>query len=443
MGFGDRQPRENAMTEPRTLPPVPTTFWQYVGSMGPGLIVALTWLGAGDLVDSAVAGGNYGYSLMWAMVIALFVRFVFVSIIAKYQLCNQHGESVMAGLKRLHPWMPIFVGIIALFFGHFYGSYMVKGVGETSEHLLGFGVPWAWSLLWVTVAAVLIFRGAYRRLEVIFYGFLIMLSSSLIGIALWSGPDPVAAAKGAFLFAIPDQSGPFGPILVITSLIGAVGGSIANLLYPYFIQQKGWQGPRFRRVQLYDLAFGTGVIVIINLSIWTIGAELLHPRGMTVESLQDLASLLTVALGSLGGPIFYLGVFAALYSSVLGGAVGFGYLLTDIVRICHEKKVAQAAPMDVGHSRVYRIVVAWCLFSPLIWCLPGSPNFITLTILANAASVLVLPILAGSLWYLTACTAFIGSTYRNKWWENTVLAGLFLLSIWGAYQSAMAITDAL
>ena len=75
--------------------------------MGPGIIVALTWLGAGDLIDSAVAGGSYGYSLMWAMVIALFVRFIFVSIVAKYQLCNQHGESVIAGFKRLHPWIPI------------------------------------------------------------------------------------------------------------------------------------------------------------------------------------------------------------------------------------------------------------------------------------------------------------------------------------------------
>jgi len=57
-------------------------------------------------VDSAVAGGSYGYTLMWAMVIALSVRFVFVSVIAKYQLCNQHGESVVSGLKRLHPVLP-------------------------------------------------------------------------------------------------------------------------------------------------------------------------------------------------------------------------------------------------------------------------------------------------------------------------------------------------
>ena len=45
-------------------PPIPKSFWQYLKSMGPGIIVALTWLGTGDLVDSAIAGGSYGYSLM-------------------------------------------------------------------------------------------------------------------------------------------------------------------------------------------------------------------------------------------------------------------------------------------------------------------------------------------------------------------------------------------
>lgn len=431
------------MTEPHTQTAVPTSFRQYVGSMGPGLIVALTWLGAGDLVDSAVAGGNYGYSLMWAMVIALFVRFVFVSIIAKYQLCNQHGESVMAGLKRLHPWVPVFTGIIAIFFGHFYGSYMVKGLGEASVRLVGFGVPWAWSVVWVTIAALLIFRGAYRRLEIIFYIFLIILSISLIGVAVWSGPNPIAAAKGAFLFSIPEQSGSFGALLVITSLIGAVGGSIANLLYPYFIQQKGWRGPRFRRVQLYDLAFGTAVLVIINLSVWTIGAELLHPRGMHIEDLGDLANLLTLVLGQLGGAIFYLGVFAALYSSVIGGAVGNGYLITDIVNVCRSSEPTRAAKIDVSHSRVYHAVAVWCLFSPLIWCLPGMPGFIVLTLVANAAAVVILPVLCGVLWYITARPAFIGPTYNNRWWENTILGGLFLLSIWGACQSVIAIINAL
>ena len=154
---------------------VPVGFRQYVRAMGPGLVVALTWLGAGDLVDSSVAGGGYGYALMWAMAAALLVRFIFVSIIAKYQLCNQHGESVMAGLKRLHPGMPIFVAAVAIFFGHVYGSFLIKGVGEASTHLAGFGPAWAWSIFWVALAAAIVFRDAYRRLEAVFYVFLIML----------------------------------------------------------------------------------------------------------------------------------------------------------------------------------------------------------------------------------------------------------------------------
>ena len=430
------------MTDAKTEPRVPTSFWQYIRSLGPGVVVALTWLGAGDLVDSAVAGGNYGYTLMWAMALALFVRFVFVSIIAKYQLCNQHGESVLSGLKRVHVAMPLFVAVVAVIFGHIYGSFLVRGLGLASEALFRFGEPFVWSAVWVTAAAVFVYRGLYRRLEAVFYVFLALLGVSVIGVAAWSGPDPVAAAKGVLLFDVPEQQGSYGALLVITSLIGAVGGSIANLLYPYFIQQKGWRGPRFRRVQLYDLAFGVGVLVFLNLSVWTIGAEVLHARGETIESLEDLAKLLTIALGDLGAPIFYVGVFAAVYSSVIGMAMGFGYLVTDAVRVHRTAETLPAEPFDAGARPVYRIVVAWCLFSPLVWSLPGAPDFIFLTIVGNAASVIVLPVLCGALWILTARRVLIGAEWRNRWWENGFLAALFVLSIWGAWQSVVAIAGA-
>ena len=71
------------------------------------------------------------------------------------------------------------------------------------------------------------------------------------------------------------------------------------------------------------------------------------------------------------------------------------------------------------------------------------PGFITLTIVANASSVVVLPVLSGSLWYITARTSFIGPDYRNKWWENGLMGGLFVLSIWGAWQSVSAIATLL
>ena len=68
---------------------------------------------------------------------------------------------------------------------------------------------------------------------------------------------------------------------------------------------------------------------MLDLAVWTIGAEILHPTGQTVGSIEDLANLLMTTLGRLGEIIFYLGVFGALFSSVLGDALGFGYLVQD------------------------------------------------------------------------------------------------------------------
>ena len=122
----------------------PETFLEYVKSFGPGIVVVLTWLGAGDIVEMGVAGGNFGYALMWGLVLAVIMRFLFVSLIAKYQLCNQHNEGVLDGLARLHPLYPLFLVIAAVVMGHIYGAYMTVGLGEASVNLTGRGQAWQW-----------------------------------------------------------------------------------------------------------------------------------------------------------------------------------------------------------------------------------------------------------------------------------------------------------
>jgi Mn2+/Fe2+ NRAMP family transporter len=427
------------MTEANATPQVPKTFWQYVRSMGPGIVIVLTWLGAGDLVDAAVAGGNYGYALMWAMMLALCVRFIFVSILGKYQLCNQHGESVMTGFNRIHPYLPIFFGVVAFIMGHFYGAYMIKGAGEAFSKVVGFGQPWAWSVFWVCFGAILTFKGIFRKVEIVFFFFLALLSISLIGVAAWSGPDPVQAAKGVFLFSMPEDTGSFGVILVVTSLIGAVGGTITNLFYPYFIDKKNWKGPKFRKLQLYDLAFGVCILIVLDLAIWTVGAEILHPSGQTINNIDDLAGLLNKALGKWGGSIFYLGVFGAVITSAIGNALGFGYMVGDVSNQRKKAKGTFDSSIPVEKTQIYKIVVVWTMFSPLIWTLPGTPGFVALTIVVNAASVILLPVLSGSIWYITSKKNFIGPDYKNKWWEHVVMAFLFVLAIWAAYQAIGAI----
>ncbi len=421
-------------------PPIPRSFLEYLRSFGPGLVVALTWLGASDLVNSALAGAEYGYALMWALVASLLARFAFVNIIAKYELCNERDETLMAGLLRIHRIVPMIILVLAVLLGHLFEAYLIRGIGETTHTLaFGLGEPWMWSLVWVAATFVLVFGGAFKTLERIFYVFLAMLSVTFIGVALWVGPSPTGIIKGVFMFQVPPSAGDIQPVLVVVSLIGGLAGSVPNLLYPYFIRQKGWSGPQYRRVQTYDLLFGIMVLILLDLSVWIVAAEVLHPAGMHVRSLNDLAQLFIMVLGPLGEPLFHAGLFATMATTIIGVATGFGYMCQDIAMKLSRGPQASIAAADMKHGRMFRALVAWCLISPLIWTIPSMPGFVPLTVVVNAISAMTIPLLAGVLWYLTANPRFIGHRYKNTLWENLTMAVLFGLALYAMWQSAASL----
>ena len=234
------------------------------------------------------------------MVFALLMRFFFVTTIAKYQLCNPHGEGVLDGLVRLHRWYAPFLLVVAVIVAHINGTYMVAGVGEIMVELTGAGREWQWALVWVVVGLVIIFRPVYARVEWVFKGFMVLMTVSLLGTAVWVGPDLAGILKGVLTFQLPATQGPFGAMVVAMAMVGAVGGSLMNLVYPYFLEQKGWRGPAYRRVQTYDFMLAMGAMILFNLAVWTLGAELVHAGGSRIGTLDDLTGLLGIVLGDGG-----------------------------------------------------------------------------------------------------------------------------------------------
>ena len=433
------------MTEPTTNQTaqvmVPQTFFEYIRSFGPGIVVVLTWLGAGDIVEVGVAGGNHGYSLMWVVVLAIFMRFLFVSLIAKYQLCNERREGVLDGLARLHGIFPPILFFAAIVMGHIYGAYMTVGIAEASVNLTGIGSKWMWAVLWNGIAIAIVFKPSFGRIEIIFNVFLAVLTISFLGTALWIGPNPAGILEGTLAFKLPERSGPYDSLLIAIGTIGAVGGSLMNLIYPYFLENKGWNGPQYRRVQLYDFLLAVIVMIILDLSIWTLGAELLYPQGLTIKELEDLPRLLSEVLGNSGRVLFYLGIFAAIYSSIVGHSLGLGYLGSHA--FLRWKHGVGAEIGNYREHRCYRLIAIWCLVSPIVWTAPGLPGFVFLTLLANSAQVLLVPLLAGGLWAITANSKYIGHKYRNGVWENAVMLLLFALALWGAFGSIQSVWAAL
>ncbi len=420
--------------------PVPKTFWEYLKSFGPGFVIVLTWLGSGDIVSAGVAGGNYGYTLMWAMVFALLMRFFFVTTIAKYQLCNPHGEGLLDGLVRLHPLFAPFLLIVILVIGHINGTYMIAGIGETMVNLTGFGQEWQWAVFWVVIGLAIVFRPIYDRAEWVFKVFIVLMTVSLVGTALWVGPNIGGIIKGTIAFELPPQQGPFGAMAVAMAMVGAVGGSLLNLVYPYFLEQKGWNSPKYRRVQTYDFILAIVALIIFNLAVWTLGAELVFTSGKKIGVLEDLTSLLSIVLGEGGRKLFYLGMFGAVFTSLLGNGLGLGYLASHAYNRWRNKSRG-GDKIDYKSHPVYTFIVLWILVSPMIWILTGKADFVTLTLLANTLMAVLIPVLAGGLWWITASRRFIGNEYRNHWWENLIMGFLFILATWGSYESAKLVYD--
>jgi hypothetical protein len=138
--------------------------------------------------------------------------------------------------------------------------------------------------------------------------------------------------------------------------------------------------------------------------------------------------------------LFYAGIFAAIYTSIIGHAAGLAYLGSHAWLRWHTP-VGERIRRDYRRHPLYRWIVFVCLGTSLIWTLPGMPDFVTLTLVANSTQVVLLPVLASGLWWITASSRYIGATHRTRPWENVVMALLFALAIYGAYTAARSVVQ--
>jgi Mn2+/Fe2+ NRAMP family transporter len=413
---------------------IPVSFWGHVKSFGPGIVVVLTWLGAGDLVDCAVAGANYGYALMWGLALALFARFAMVNIIAKFQLMNPNGYTILQGYGAVHRAYPLLLGFGAVLYGHMSTAYCLSGAANALFEITGIGSALLWGAISLVLAVLITGRAIYRHLELVQKIILALMTLVLLASVAMVRPDALHIAKGLFALELPPKMGSFSAALVVVSLVGAVGGSIANLLYPLWMKQKGYIRPEHRRVQTFDLLFAVTVMVVLNLSVWVIGAEVLHPKGLTIGNVRDLARLLGEVAGRGGEVLIYLAVWAACFSTVIGGSDGYLRLAMDGLYTAHPGRNAR---FQGNHTRdpLFKVLYFVVVLLPMLWVLPGMPGFVPLTVVANAALVLFLPLISIGLLFMINKRSLMG-TFAHNIWDNLLLGTLTLLSLGGAFHIA-------
>jgi Mn2+/Fe2+ NRAMP family transporter len=291
---------------------------------------------------------------------------------------------------------------------------------------------WTWALVWAGTAFALVVTGNYPRVERFFKVILGTMSVAFVYCVLQTNVDLPALGRGLVVPQIPAGLGHRSAFLVLLGIIGGVGGSVATLSYAYFVREKGWHAPRHRRMQIYDISLSAVVMVLLNLCVWILAVEVIAPRQIRVTTAQQMAQTLALTLGRSGEILFYVGLWGAAFSTLVGVTLGCGYLTSDIWR----SQLRPGRQGTGGRGLPYGAVVLLGTLAPLAALLTEA-DFVTLSLLSNGYSTILIPILIFGTLVITNRAEWIGATYRSSMLLNLILAAmgaysLFVLVSWVA-----------
>ncbi|HYL65404.1 MAG TPA: Nramp family divalent metal transporter [Candidatus Methylomirabilis sp.] len=279
--------------------------------VGPGLITSNVDNDAGGISTYTQAGAQYGYALLWSLIpmtIALYVT---------EEMCARMGVMTGKGLSDLireeFGFRPTFFVMITGFLvdlanvvAEFAGVAASMQIFGISKYV---AVPVAAIVVWI-----LVLKGTYRQVEVIFL-FACVLYLSYLFSAILAKPDWLLAAKETVL---PHPHVDSGYLLMLTGLVGT---TIAPWQFFYlqagFVEKK--VGPRQYPQARADVLVGSiSCMVIVFFIIVCCAATLwVHGHRDITDAAQAAQALIPLA-GRWAGRLFAFGLLnASLFAATI------------------------------------------------------------------------------------------------------------------------------
>ncbi len=392
-------------------------------------------IGPRDLISGAAAGADYGYGLIWALVLIGLARLILLEAMARYVAAT--GETLLAGYRKVGAWAAWAILASIVLKRYLSNLYHVMLLGASAGLLLGWesGAAAKAAAAAACLAAFWLMYGGYGGVEKWSKPLAALLAGSLLAITILSRPDLEAMMHALLSPSIPEHEGRFGPMLMILVLVGSGAGSISSLKYSAFVYEKGWRSASFLRRQRFDLLFSVAAGIAISALI-QIAAAAASPPGAQLEGFDDLAAIFVGPLGSVGLAILAVGLWATVFTTYVGSNAGYSLLAADLIVRAPDSDAPAAELAFAGRRRaVYRLfLIAFCLPPMAVLITEWKP--IPLVLIASALSALAVPLMVIILFLLTRDRKHMGD-YVNGFWNNAALLSLVLLSLIVTWRAAV------
>jgi Mn2+/Fe2+ NRAMP family transporter len=392
----------------------------FLAIVGPGLIVMVGDNDAGGVSTYAQAGQDYGYSLLWVLLLLIPVLIVNQEMVVRLGTVTGvgHARLINERFGRFWGWFSVgdlfllnFLTIVT----EFIGVSLALDYFGVSEYI---SVPVA-AVVLVAVTA----SGSFARWERAMF-FFIATSLVLYPLALLSHPD--WPAIGYHLF-VPGVQGGFTSVAVLL-IIAIVGTTVAP--WQLFFQQSNVIDkritPRFMGYERADTTLGAFVVIV--------GAAAIMIVAVFAVAGTSLAGHFTDALGVANALSAHGNWYGALFSIVLLDASIIGasavtlstsYAFGDVFGLKHSlhRSFHDAKQFYLSYAALVAAAAAIVL-------IPHAPLGLITTAVQALAGVL-LP--SASAFLLLLCNdAEVLGPWVNKTWQNVlavvIIATLLVLS---------------
>ena len=387
-----------------------------LGSIGPGLVMAATGLGAGDMIVASVAGARYGTALLWAAVLGALMKYVMNEGLARWQLAT--GTTLLEGwVHRLPVFFSLYFFLYLLLWTFIVAAALIAASGIAAHALIPTLSVAQWGVIHSLLAMVLVISGRYALLERLMKVFMALMMVVVLVCALLVIPEVEGLASGLLLPSMPE-----GSALFVFGVIGGVGGSVTLLCYGYWIRECNWLTRQDLKQSRTDLAVAYILTGLFGIALMVVSAGVSPEQATGADMALSVAQRLELVVGPVGMSLFLIGFWCAVFSSMLGVWQGVPYLFADFVQ---QYTSRDSTPRQVDtRSMIYRSYLVYIAIPPMALLLADKP--VWLVIAYAVAGSFFMPLLGIILLFLNNRRRWLGDL-RNGITTNLLLAASVLV----------------
>lgn len=386
-------------------------------NLGPGPLIAAAFIGPGTVTVCTLAGANFGFSLLWALVLSIVATVILQEISGRIGIVTGSDLSTLlrnqTGNRAFRLFSMVLILVAVVLGNAAYESGNISGANlglafyweAPTLNFLGLQLQLGNFVLGI-VAFLLLWTGSYKALERILVALVILMSLAFSITAILTKPDLASLFAGF----IPKWNESEIPTLV--ALIGTTVVPYNLFLYASLVNKR-WKNESDLPMMRRDISVSVILGGIVSMAILIVGAA---NTSTEITSALDVSKGLESVFGSFAGYMMGFGLLAAGMTSALTAPLAAGFVVCGIIGWNQEIK---SKPMRITMG----IIVGLGLLFSSFGIKP-----VQLITLAQLANGILLPVISGWIIWIATQNAVLGK-FKNTPIKTTIAGFIWLITV--------------